>query len=95
MELTRQTISQLQSIRKLAKKECGRVIQYNSPTLEDDLNNIVEIGVSNELEALIIAFMPNLGAKSVQNTSQVVKQDKELKRINSNTRVYRGQIIAS
>lgn len=51
MEFTRETIVLLQQIRRLARQECGCVIHYDSPNLEQELRALSAQAVSAELAA--------------------------------------------
>lgn len=98
VEFNRHSIALLQKIKRAAKEEQGFAIHYDSPTLEEDLRNLVKSGVSEELLALIESFLPtqeppaqDLPSRSYRGASQLID---DRSRIGSTTRVYRGRIVS-
>jgi hypothetical protein len=98
VEFNRINIALLQKIKRLAKEEQGCMIHYDSPSLEDDLRNLVKSGVSQDLLALVEEYLPTQEPPSRQIMDRTYRgattmiDDRE--RIGPSTRVYRGRIIS-
>ena len=98
VEFNRHSIALLQKIKRIAKDEQGCAIHYDSPTLEDDLRNLVKSGVSEELLALIEEVLPtqeppaqDVPGRTYRGATQLID---DRSRIGTSTKVYRGRIVS-
>lgn len=90
MEFTRETIVLLQQIRRLARQECGCVIHYDSPNLEQELRALSAQAVSAELAALLEELLPVAAATPAERPPE--RPEEPAERLQPD-HLYRGHAV--